>query len=202
MKSTYIISSFLLLALVQFTYAQTKISVMAFEMSRCPYCAAWKQNFNDQVVSAEGLTDIIDLQEFFVGTVEPGNTFQCFHGPLECVGNKILLCATNLTTSANPLAWWNMGVCMQSNYTDIPNNAESCAASAGLNWNDIETCANGDLADELFTQSITVSNKYGIQETPTIYVNGKEYVGGPKNPLGLICGLWTGTKPAGCSNVN
>ena len=44
------------------------------------------------------------------------------------MGNRILLCAKNLTESTSTWGWWNLGVCMQTNYTNIPDDAPACAA--------------------------------------------------------------------------
>jgi len=179
--------------------AQDKVNILAFEMSRCPFCSAWKQNFNDQVMMQEGLPDILNITEWFAGTTLNSNgTFTCFHGPGECVGNKILLCARNLTGEASPWGWWNLGVCMQTNYTGVPGDAPMCAMKVGLDWDTINDCANGDLGTILLTESVQLANQYKVTETPTIFVDGTEYVGGPNNPLRLICNLYKGTKPAGC----
>eukprot|EP00026_Physarum_polycephalum_P015969 Phypoly_transcript_16784.p1 GENE.Phypoly_transcript_16784~~Phypoly_transcript_16784.p1 ORF type:complete len:169 (+),score=27.15 Phypoly_transcript_16784:27-509(+) len=112
--------------------AQSKVLIQAFEMSKCPYCSAWKQNFNDQVMQQTGIPDILDIEENFAGVTDNGNgNFTCFHGPTECVGNRILLCAKNLTEATSTWGWWNLGVCMQTNYTGIPDDAAACAAKVG-----------------------------------------------------------------------
>eukprot|EP01113_Clastostelium_recurvatum_P011831 TRINITY_DN1606_c0_g1_i2.p1 TRINITY_DN1606_c0_g1~~TRINITY_DN1606_c0_g1_i2.p1 ORF type:complete len:217 (+),score=51.50 TRINITY_DN1606_c0_g1_i2:46-651(+) len=177
--------------------AQEKVSVMAFEMSKCPHCSAWKQAFNSSVMSAEGLPAIIDLKEYFVGD-RSGTNFTCYHGPSECVGNEILLCAYNLTSATSQWGWWNMGVCMQADYTNVPQNAASCAQKAGLNWAQINGCVNSALGPDLFAQSIAYSDKMRVQSTPTIFIASREYVGGPSDPLRTICDAYKGTKPKGC----
>jgi len=120
------------------------------------------------------------------------------HGPGECVGNAILLCAKNLTVEKSPWGWWDMGVCMQTQFSLIPDNAQDCATKVGLAWDPINACATGKAGSDLFSASVTVSHNLGVKSTPTIFINTKEYVGGPNNPLALICNAYTGTKPAGC----
>jgi len=198
MQAKYIFLLVLGSWLVSCALAQDKVSVIAVEMSRCPYCSLWKQNFQTSVMAKEGLPDIIDLNEWFIAT-KNGSDYTCLHGPEECVGNRILLCARNLTIKASPWGWWNLGVCMQTDYTNIPANAPACAQKVDLDWASINSCASSQVGADLFSNSVDVSrNTYHVTSTPTIFVNGKEYVGGPNNPLAVICNAYTGTKPAGC----
>jgi hypothetical protein len=71
------------------------VNFQTFEMSKCPvryppffffsysfifqYCAAWKQHFNDVVMKAEGVPDILNLTEYFVAYYYGGD-FSCLHG--------------------------------------------------------------------------------------------------------------------------
>jgi len=177
-----------------------KVKVIAFEMSRCPYCAAWKGNFDTTVMQADGLPAILDIDEEFVAT----STTNCLHGSGECVGNKILLCAKNLTADTVPWGWWNMGVCMQAGtaYNNVPDNAPACASKAGLNWNAINSCASSALGDTLFSATIKYCNTNGVHSTPTVNINGRQYVGGPSNNLAAVCQAYTGTpKPKGCPAI-
>jgi len=109
-----------------------------------------------------------------------------------------LLCARNLTLATSQWGWWNLGVCMQTDYVNIPDNAQACAQKVGLDWTSINNCANGVMGTSLFKSSVAVSTSLKVTSTPTIFVNGKEYVGGPNNPLATVCNAYTGTKPAGC----
>jgi len=175
-----------------------KVKLVAYEMSKCPYCAAWKTNFQQTVMEAEGLPAILDIDEEFVAT----SLTNCLHGSGECVGNKILLCAAHNYTSTDVWAWWNLGVCMQANnaYSNVPDNAPACATKVGLDWNKINACASSSTGDALFSNSIKFCNTNGVHSTPTIVINGKQYVGGPSNNLQAVCQAYTGTKPKGCGN--
>jgi glutaredoxin len=192
-----VVVSLALLVAVQ--CAAPKVQVIAYEMSKCPYCSTWKQNFDTQVMKAEGLPDILDIDEEFVAT----STTNCLHGAGECVGNKILLCAKQLSNSTDPWGWWRLGVCMQANnaYTKVPDNAQTCASTAGVNWSAINSCANSAQGESLFQTSIQFCNTHGVHSTPTIAINGKLYVGGPPNNLQAVCQAYTGSpKPKGCGN--
>jgi len=174
-----------------------KVEVVAVEMSKCPYCSLWKQNFQATVMSKEGLPDIISFTEWFIATENVDN-ITCLHGPGECVGNRILLCAHNLTITKSEWGYWNYGVCMQADYTNIPDNAPACAEKTGMPWKEINECASGALGLSLFKDSIAKSVSLQVKSTPTVFVGPKMYVGGPNNPLAIICNAYTGTKPPGC----
>jgi len=152
-------------------------------------------------MQAKGLPDIISLNEAFVATDNGGGNFDCMHGDGECQGNIIELCAYNLTVDASPYGWWKLGVCMQADYDNIPDNAQNCAQQASLDWNKINACANGDLGKQLFSASIAYSDSQGISATPTIVIAGQTYVGGPDNNLQTVCQAYTGTPPPGCNSV-
>jgi len=152
-------------------------------------------------MQAQGLPAIISLTEAFVGEDDGNGNFECMHGPQECQGDIIELCAYNVTYPASQYGWWNMSVCMQSDYNNIPDNAQNCAQQAGLDWNKINSCANSALGNQLMSDSIAYSNKMGVSATPTIFINGQEYVGGPDDNLHTVCQAYTGTPPPGCNSV-
>jgi len=153
-------------------------------------------------MQAQGLPDIVTIEVFFVGEAEGGNNFECMHGPEECTGDLLLLCAHN-TSGSNPnhWAWWGNEVCMMGDQDNIPDNAQSCAQQNKLDWKAISACANGNLGDTLFTDSINYANNVGIQATPSVSIDGTMYVGGPDNPLQAVCQAYQGTAPPGCNSV-
>jgi len=152
-------------------------------------------------MAASGLPAILSLTEAFVGDDYGSGNFDCMHGPQECQGNIIELCAYNVTYPASQYGWWKMGVCMQSDEDNIPDNAQNCATQAGLDWNKINSCVTSGLGNKLFSESIVYSNSMGVQSTPTIFINGQQYVGGPDDNLQTVCQAYTGTPPAGCSSL-
>jgi hypothetical protein len=142
----------------------------------------------------------MNITEYFAGQNDGGGQFECEHGPTECAGNLLELCAYNLTVKSSPYGWWTFGVCMQDDYNNIPDNAQSCATKAGLNYNQILKCSTGPLGAELFAASINFLNAEGIDATPTVIINGVVYVGGPDDPLSTVCNVYIGIFPDGCSD--
>ena len=155
-------------------------------------------------MKAEGVPDIMNITEYFVGQNDGNGQFSCMHGQGECVGDMLELCAQAIykdSTSVPAYAWYDFGTCMQGpDFESIPQNAQSCAEKVGLDWSTLNTCASGSQGQKLFANSISYANTQGIYATPTNSINGKVYVGGPNYPLEVICEAYTGTKPAGCQN--
>jgi len=153
-------------------------------------------------MQAAGLPAIMNVTEYMVGQDDGNGQFECMHGPNECIGDLMELCAYNLTITTSQYGWWEFGLCLQTNYEDIPDNAQGCAQTASLDYNAILTCSKSKLGQTLFSQSIAIANNMGVDATPTIWIAGVEYVGGPDNPLQTVCQAYTGPHPAGCSNAN
>jgi hypothetical protein len=148
-------------------------------------------------MQAAGLPGIMNITEYFVAQDDGNGQFECLHGPDECAGDIIEICAYYLNAS-NEQGWWTMGLCMQTDYENIPDNAQACAKKANVNWDKIYSCSQSSLGASLFSQSIAVGNNMNVDATPTIFVDGTEYVGGPDNPLQTVCDAYTGPPPAGC----
>jgi len=156
-------------------------------------------------MQAQGLPAILSLSEAFVGEDDGNGNFDCLHGPDECAGDIIELCAYNMTLNVSQYGWWKMGVCMQSDYANIPGNAQNCAQQAGLDWNAINNCVTSGLGNTLFSASIAYSNSMGVDATPTIYIGSQVYVGGPDDNLQTVCQAYQDAGgnplPAGCNAV-
>jgi len=177
------------------------VQVETFEMSKCPYCSQWKTNFNQVVMGAKGVPQIMNLTEYWVGQNNGDYNFDCLHGPGECTGDTILSCVRYLYPLG--LQWWDVSVCMQANgaYVNVPGNAQSCVQQSSLNWNNINNCANSMTGKKLLAASFDYSSAQGVDETPTSKINGQFYVGGSNTPLQTICQAYTGTPPPGCADA-
>ena len=98
----------------------------------------------------------------------------CMHGPPECLGNVILLCAAHLY----PDPKLNLGFanCMVSDYTEIPerNLVEDCALEHGLDFEKINEC----ISDEgegvgLLRDSVERSQNASVTKSCTVRLDGK-----------------------------
>jgi len=146
--------------------------------------------------------------------------FDSKHGQTEVWGDITELCIMHLisqeksTTKKSYLTWWNYVICVDNNYTEIPDNTQACAQQVGLDYKAIESCVHSNLGKQLMILSINRTDARGWNPgpgSPTVYVNDQCIYGFPPcqalDPSTnvvkqFICNLYTGTKPSGCSNTN
>lgn len=134
--------------------------------------------------------------------------FSCQHGVSECTANMYQACA--MDQDPDPSSWWPMVICMEKSRNPV-SAAQNCATNAGLNWEAILECAGDDPSQG----SAEIGNPlmHGIgqatadlvpahQWTPWVVMNGKPLSSSQLDkPLkDLVCGAYTGTKPAGCAS--
>ena len=65
--------------------------------------------------------------------------FRCQHGDDECYGNWVELCAQKY----NPDNWWNFILCEEASEQFIDEGVKKCAEQAGINAEEVLTCAHG-----------------------------------------------------------
>ncbi|KAA8648272.1 hypothetical protein EYZ11_007767 [Aspergillus tanneri] len=127
----------------------TRVPLEAHIMSKCPdaqYC------LKHLVVPAmEQISDKVDFDLSFIANVsDTSSDIQCKHGPGECIGNMLILCAENLPfpegsdfrmPTIRSLGFSN---CLIDSYHDIPDRAlvEHCALEHGIDFNALNRCAS------------------------------------------------------------
>jgi len=150
-------------------------------------------------MQAEGLRDIIDFVGWFVVEGTAGN-FECPEDQ-QCQSDKTMLCVRKIVGDTD-YKWWDFQHCMMSNQMKEPGNAQPCAKKLGLDWGAISKCVSGSDGTAMLTESANVmaAAKPSVQYAPDIRIEGKQFKG--QNFLKKICGLYTGTPPAGCSAEN
>ena len=145
-----------------------RVKVIQFAMAKCPMTTTWTAAFDEQVMHDDEMRSVIDFEQSYVGgdvgegPVNDTNWMRCFHGPSECEGHTIMLCARNVSlpdVSAPDYRWFDMVRCMDGerglagvtygmNYS-IPQDGEACARKSGLNWDKIQQCAAGEVGQQL-----------------------------------------------------
>ena len=125
----------------------------------------------------------------------------CQHGPDECLGNRIELCAQQ--ASAN---WEQAGkfvVCFEGVGHAVASAGPDCATQVGLDWDTIDACANGSGGDALVAAAAkTTANLSPVHQfTPWFILNGKALGANWSPLLPKICAAYTGPPPAACSSA-
>jgi Gamma interferon inducible lysosomal thiol reductase (GILT) len=96
------------------------------------------------------------------------------HGPSECLGNMILLCAAQLYP--DPKLSLGFAQCLTNDYHDIPDRdlVESCAMEHSLDFKMINAClSDSGRAPGLLRDSVERSAKLNITTSCTLRLQGK-----------------------------
>ncbi|KAJ5246396.1 hypothetical protein N7468_001379 [Penicillium chermesinum] len=168
-----------------------KVPFEAHIMSKCPDAQACLRQL--VIPTMEQVYDKVDFQLSFIANVsKESHEIECMHGPGECIGNMLMLCAANLpfpptsdqsllpqsyprTPIVRSLGFAN---CLTTDYQRIPdrNFVQNCALEHGIDFEALNTCASqqddntgGGLA--LLRQSALRGEELGVKTSCTIRVN-------------------------------
>lgn len=97
----------------------------------------------------------------------------CKHGPSECLGNMIELCAAELYPS--PKTYLGFTMCLSNSYPHIPERSliEECCLEHGLDFDSLNECASkddGNHAMDLLRQSVARSASKNVTYSCTVCV--------------------------------
>jgi len=178
-------------------------------MSKCPYAAQWVNGFQNSVLSKPGLKDIVTVTMNYIAKVDKSQPsgFYSLHGQTEVYGDLNELCVIDFLP--NWLDWWTFVLCVDKDYTKIPDNVSPCANAQKINLKTLNTCVHGNQSRTLMTNSIATTDSLGWNPrpgSPTVYINKKRCISGydpcenisGSQLLKAICDAYTGPKPAGC----
>lgn len=103
---------------------------------------------------------------------------ECMHGPEECMGNIIELCAAKLYPS--PKTYLGFTMCLTRDYHSIPQRSliEDCALEHGLDFDTLQKCTvdeNGGTGIALLRESVRRSTDAGVTMSCTIRLNEQVY---------------------------
>ncbi|CEL08982.1 hypothetical protein ASPCAL12126 [Aspergillus calidoustus] len=174
-----------------------RIPFEAHIMSKCPDA---RDCLRELVVpTMERVGDKVDFELSFIASVSnKSSDVECMHGPTECIGDMLMLCAANLPfsqeTSADqvatlqtpPVRYLGFSNCLISNYEDIPDRSlvEQCALEYGIDFEALNECVSqqddnpnkGDQNDRLsgvalLRKSARHSADLGVKTSCTVRVD-------------------------------
>ncbi|PYH86037.1 hypothetical protein BO82DRAFT_389170 [Aspergillus uvarum CBS 121591] len=139
-----------------------KVPLEAHIMSKCPDARDCLQQL--VVPAMEQISDKVDFKLSFIADVSnKSSEIQCKHGPTECIGDMLLLCAANLpfppqgiesavgpmtarTPTIRSLGFAN---CLVGSYSKIPerHHVEQCALEHGIDFSALNACASQEIDD-------------------------------------------------------
>ncbi|KAL8936122.1 MAG: hypothetical protein Q9211_004340 [Gyalolechia sp. 1 TL-2023] len=144
-------------------------------MSKCPDA---KDCLRELVVPAmEQVVDKVNFTLSFIGTVDQDDSIHCKHGPSECLGNMVELCAGDLYPN-EPVISLGFSNCLTSSYSKIPSREliESCALEHGVSFDNLNSCISEEGKGlDLLMQSVERSKAAGVTKSCTVRVNNKTW---------------------------
>ncbi|KAJ6113524.1 hypothetical protein N7523_006841 [Penicillium sp. IBT 18751x] len=137
--------------------ADTRIPLEAHIMSKCPDAQVCLQKL--VLPAMEQISDKVDFKLSFIASVtNDSSEIKCMHGPAECIGDMLILCAANLpfpptddeallpqsyprTPIIRSLGFAN---CLINEYQRIPERefVHQCALEYGIDFESLNQCAS------------------------------------------------------------
>ena len=103
---------------------------------------------------------------------------ECMHGPAECMGNILELCAYKL--NPDPKIYLGFTMCISRDYEHIPNREliEGCALEHAVDFEALDECAtrdDGQYAMNLLRDSVQHTRAVGVTKSCTVRVDNEVY---------------------------
>lgn len=98
------------------------------------------------------------------------------HGPAECVGNMLELCAATLYP--DPMISLGFTMCLTGDYENIPDKSlvQNCALEHGVSFEDLNACVSDEHAGkgmDLLRSSVERSQSANVTKSCTVRVDEK-----------------------------
>lgn len=122
--------------------------------------------------------DKVNFTLTYIGTPTENDGVECKHGPGECMGNIIELCAHHLYP--DPKIWLGFTMCLTKDYHDIPQRelVEDCALEHAVDFEKLNECAtrdDGAFGMAMLRQSVKRSTRLGVKTSCTVRLNNETY---------------------------
>ena len=154
-------------------FNRTLVPLEAHIMSKCPDA---RDCLRDLVVPAmEQIADKVDFQLSYIGSVDGDGNIACKHGPTECLGNMMGLCAQQ-SYSSDVKRWLGFSTCLTTSYDRIPDKdlAKGCALEHGIDFDLLNACMSEEGKGlDLLESSVQRSEKAGVTKSCTVRVAGE-----------------------------
>ncbi|KAE8385956.1 hypothetical protein BDV23DRAFT_164112 [Aspergillus alliaceus] len=168
--------------------SSNKVPFEAHIMSKCPDAQDCLQQLVVPVM--ERISEKIDFELSFIASVSnQSSDIQCKHGPGECIGDMVMLCAQDLPFSAegetgNPIRMptirsLGFANCLIGQYAHIPDRTlvHNCALRHGIDFEALNSCVSKQEDDPvndalsglaLLRQSAIHSAELGVSTSCTV----------------------------------
>jgi hypothetical protein len=151
----------------------TLVPLEAHIMSKCPDARDCLQML--VLPTMANVSDKVNFTLSYIGSIDnKSDEVSCMHGPGECLGNIIQLCAAE--KYPDPKQYLGFANCMTSDYREIPQRdlIEECAMEYGINFDTLNSCISDEGEGiDLLRASVERSRKLGVRKSCTVRLAGK-----------------------------
>ncbi|KAI9883046.1 MAG: hypothetical protein M1823_005196 [Watsoniomyces obsoletus] len=151
------------------TGSRKRVPLEAHIMSKCPDS---KDCLHDLILPAmQRVADKVDFKLSYIGsTSDKDDSVECKHGPPECLGNMIELCAAEIYP--DPKIYLGFTMCLTREYARIPDRelVQDCALEHGIDFGTINACVSRDdgYGLSLLRESVQRTQKAGVKFSCTV----------------------------------
>ncbi|ORY65204.1 uncharacterized protein BCR38DRAFT_317640, partial [Pseudomassariella vexata] len=152
------------------------VPLEAHIMSKCPDA---KDCLKDLILPAMvRISNKVNFTLSYIGTPTENDGVDCKHGPGECMGNIIELCAAHLYP--DPKIYLGFTMCLTKDFENIPQRelVEDCALEHAIDFDKLHDCAtqdDGALGIHMLRKSVQRSSKAGVTKSCTVRLNNEIY---------------------------
>lgn len=156
--------------------AKALVPLEAHIMSKCPDA---RDCLMDLILpTMQRSLDKVNFTLSYIGTPTDNDGVACMHGPEECMGNIIELCAANMYP--DPKIYLGFTMCLTRDYKDIPQRSlvEDCALEHAVDFAKLNECAvrdDGGFGMGMLRDSIRRSKDAGVTSSCTVRLDEKIY---------------------------
>lgn len=154
----------------------TKVPLEAHIMSKCPDAKVCLREL--VLPTMQKVYDKVNFTLSFIGRATDNDGVACLHGPEECLGNIIELCAQKLYP--DPKTYLGFTMCMTRDYPHIPQRSlvEDCALEHAIDFSELNNCAtkdDGAFGVGMLRGSVRRSSEAGVSKSCTVRLNDEIY---------------------------
>ncbi|KAL2266894.1 hypothetical protein VTJ83DRAFT_4171 [Remersonia thermophila] len=152
------------------------VPLEAHIMSKCPDA---KDCLRDLVLPAmQKVHEKVNFTLSFIGKPTENDGVACMHGPGECLGNIIELCAQLLYP--DPKTFLGFTMCLTRDYQEIPQREliEDCALEHAIDFDRLNECATKDnsaFGVKLLRESVRRTAEAGVTKSCTVRLDDQVY---------------------------
>eukprot|EP00455_Lapot_gusevi_P028702 TRINITY_DN3067_c0_g1_i1.p1 TRINITY_DN3067_c0_g1~~TRINITY_DN3067_c0_g1_i1.p1 ORF type:complete len:224 (-),score=54.04 TRINITY_DN3067_c0_g1_i1:130-750(-) len=121
-------------------------------------------------------------------------TFECQHGPAECVANSASACAIDTFSFGPGLSYIN---CVSSSQSPV-KSLRSCANQLGLDVDALASCVHQRGAQLMHEMGVLTEAQTSLKTVPFVLVDGVPSTEARQSLLKVVCSLIQGSLPAAC----